>query len=59
MQLSSSDVQQGPGGHHTQPHFQQTIMFHGYHLSAGTMRHKLAEFLDLYRGNHSVYEYIQ
>jgi hypothetical protein len=23
------------------------------------MRHKLAEFLDLHQGNHSVYEYIQ
>jgi hypothetical protein len=33
--------------------------FRGHHLSAGTMRHKLAEFLDLHQGNHSVYEYIQ
>jgi hypothetical protein len=33
--------------------------FHGHHLSAGTMRHKLAEFLDLHQGNRSVYEYIQ
>jgi hypothetical protein len=31
----------------------------GHDLSAGTMRHKLVEFLDLHQGNHSVYEYIQ
>jgi hypothetical protein len=34
-------------------------VFRGQHLSAGTMRHKLAEFLDLHQGNRSVYEYIQ
>jgi hypothetical protein len=33
--------------------------FCGHHLSAGTMCHKLAEFLDLHQGNHSIYEYIQ
>jgi hypothetical protein len=33
--------------------------FCGHHLSVGTMRHKLAEFLDLHQGNCSVYEYIQ
>jgi hypothetical protein len=33
--------------------------FRGHHLSAGIMRHKLVEFLDLHQGNHSVYEYIQ
>jgi hypothetical protein len=33
--------------------------FHGHHLSAGTMHHKLAEFLNLHYGNHYVYEYIQ
>jgi hypothetical protein len=33
--------------------------FHGHHLSVGTMRCKLAEFLDLHQGNCSVYEYIQ
>jgi hypothetical protein len=33
--------------------------FRGHHLSAGTMRRKLAEFLDLCQGNHSVCEYIQ
>jgi hypothetical protein len=33
--------------------------FLGHHLSAGTMRHKLADFLDLHQGNCSVYEYIQ
>jgi hypothetical protein len=32
--------------------------FRGHHLSAGTMRRKLAEFLDLCQRNHSVYEYI-
>jgi hypothetical protein len=31
--------------------------FRGHHLSAGTMCRKLAEFLDLHQGNHSVYEY--
>jgi hypothetical protein len=33
--------------------------FRGHHLSAGTMRCKLAEFLSLHQGNCSVYEYIQ
>jgi hypothetical protein len=33
--------------------------FHGHHLSAGTMRCKLAEFLDLHQGNRSVFEYTQ
>jgi hypothetical protein len=33
--------------------------FCGHHLLAGTMRCKLAEFLDLHQGNRSVYEYIQ
>jgi hypothetical protein len=33
--------------------------FRSHHLSAGTMRRKLTEFLDLHQGNHSVYEYIQ
>jgi hypothetical protein len=33
--------------------------FRGHHLSAGTMHHKLAEFLDLHQGNRSTYEYIQ
>jgi hypothetical protein len=32
--------------------------FHGHHLSAGTMRRKLTEFLDLRQGSRSVYEYI-
>jgi hypothetical protein len=32
--------------------------FHGHHLSAGTMRRKLAEFLNLHQGNRSIYEYI-
>jgi hypothetical protein len=29
MPLSSSEVQQGPDGHHTQPHLQQIIICHG------------------------------
>jgi hypothetical protein len=33
--------------------------FHGHHLLAGIMHRKLAEFLDLHQGNHSIYEYIQ
>jgi hypothetical protein len=33
--------------------------FCGHHLSAGTMRRKLAEFLNLRQGSRSVYEYIQ
>jgi hypothetical protein len=33
--------------------------FCDHHLSADTMRHKLAEFLDLHQRNRSVYEYIQ
>jgi hypothetical protein len=33
--------------------------FRGHDLSAGTMRGKLAEFLDLHQGNHPIYEYIQ
>jgi hypothetical protein len=31
--------------------------FHGHHLSADLLRHKLKEFLDLEQGNHSVYNY--
>jgi hypothetical protein len=31
--------------------------FRGHHLSAGTMRRKLVEFLDLHQGNCSIYEY--
>jgi hypothetical protein len=33
--------------------------FRGHHLPAGTIRHKLVEFLDLHQGNHSVYGYTQ
>jgi hypothetical protein len=33
--------------------------FRGHHLSAGTMRRKLAKFEDLRQGSRSVYEYIQ
>jgi hypothetical protein len=35
------------------------VGFHGHHLSAGTMRCKLSEFLDLRQGNRLVYEYTQ
>jgi hypothetical protein len=35
------------------------VAFRGHDLSAGTMRYKLAEFLDLHQGDHSNYEYIQ
>jgi hypothetical protein len=35
------------------------VAFRGHHLSVGTMRHKLVEFLELRQGNHSVYEYTQ
>jgi hypothetical protein len=31
--------------------------FHGYHLSAGTIRRKLEEFLELHQGNCFVYEH--
>jgi hypothetical protein len=31
--------------------------FSGHHLLAGTIRHKLTEFLVLHQGNRSVYEY--
>jgi hypothetical protein len=35
------------------------VTFRGHHLSAGTVRHKLVEFLELHQGNRSVYEYTQ
>jgi hypothetical protein len=35
------------------------VAFHDHHLSAGTMRRKLVEFLELRQGNRSVYEYTQ
>jgi hypothetical protein len=35
------------------------IAFRGHHLSAGTIRHKLVEFLELCKGNHSMYDYTQ
>jgi hypothetical protein len=35
------------------------VAFRGHHLSAGTMRRKISEFMDLCQGNHSVYEYAQ
>jgi hypothetical protein len=33
------------------------VAFRGHHLSAGTVRCKIIEFLELRQGNHSVYEY--
>jgi hypothetical protein len=47
-----------PADHHV-PWGEFRAAFRGHHLSAGTMRCKLAEFLDLHQGNRSVYEYIQ
>jgi hypothetical protein len=46
-----------PADHHV-PWGEFHTAFLCHHLSAGTMRHKLVEFLDLHQGNHSVYEYI-
>jgi hypothetical protein len=46
-----------PADHHV-PWGKFCAAFRGHHLSAGTMCRKLAEFLDLHQGNHSVYEYI-
>jgi hypothetical protein len=47
-----------PSDHHV-PWGEFHITFCGHHLSAGTMHHKFAAFLDLHQGNHSIYEYIQ
>jgi hypothetical protein len=47
-----------PADHHV-PWGEFRIAFHGHHLSAGIMRRKLAEFLDLHQGKYFVYEYIQ
>jgi hypothetical protein len=47
-----------PVDHHV-PWGKFRAAFHGHHLSAGTMRRKLAEFLDVHQGNYSIYEYIQ
>jgi hypothetical protein len=47
-----------PADHHV-PWDEFRTAFCGHHLLAGTMRCKLAEFLDLHQGNRSVYEYIQ
>jgi hypothetical protein len=35
------------------------VAFCDHQLSAGTVHHKLVEFLELRQGNHSVYEYTQ
>jgi hypothetical protein len=47
-----------PADHHV-PWGEFHAAFRGHHLSAGTIRRKLTEFLDLHQGNHFVYEYIQ
>jgi hypothetical protein len=47
-----------PADHHV-PWGEFRTTFRGHDLSAGTMHCKLAEFLDLHQGNHSVFEYIQ
>jgi hypothetical protein len=47
-----------PADYHV-PWSEFRVAFRGHHLSAGTMRRKLAEFLDLHQGNRSIYEYIQ
>jgi hypothetical protein len=44
---------------HNVPWGEFRAAFRGHHLSAGIMRHNLAEFLDLHQENHSVYKYIQ
>jgi hypothetical protein len=47
-----------PADHHV-PWGEFYTTFRGHHLSKGTMRCKLAKFLDLHQGNYSVYECIQ
>jgi hypothetical protein len=47
-----------PTNHHV-PWGEFRAAFRGHHLSAGTIRRKLAEFLDLHQGDRSVYKYIQ
>jgi hypothetical protein len=47
-----------PADHHV-PWGEFHAAFCGHHLSAGTMRCKLVEFLDLHQENRSIYEYIQ
>jgi hypothetical protein len=46
-----------PADHHV-PWGKFRTAFCGHHLSVGTIRRKLTEFLDLRQGSHSVYEYI-
>jgi hypothetical protein len=47
-----------PVDHHV-PSGEFCAAFCDHHLSAGTMRRKLTEFLDLHQGNRSIHEYIQ
>jgi hypothetical protein len=35
------------------------VAFRGHHMSMGTVRRKLSEFLDMHQGNHLVYECTQ
>jgi hypothetical protein len=45
-----------PDDHHV-PWGEFSMAFHAHHLSAGLLRSKLKEFLDLEHGNHSVFDY--
>jgi hypothetical protein len=45
-----------PDDHHD-PWGEFRTAFHAHHLSAGLLRSKLKEFLDLEQGNHSVFDY--
>jgi hypothetical protein len=45
-----------PDDHHV-PWDEFHTAFHAHHLSAGLLRSKLKEFLDLEQGNHSVFDY--
>jgi hypothetical protein len=47
-----------PADHHV-PWGEFRIAFYAHHLSAGLLRTKLKEFLDLEQGNHSVFDYMR
>jgi hypothetical protein len=62
MLRSSSEAQLEHGGLPTSPpylddHHVPWGEFRAHHLSAGLLRSKLREFLDLEQGNHSVFNY--
>jgi hypothetical protein len=44
---------------HQVPRGEFCTAFYAYHLSAGLLRNKLKEFLDLAQGNHSVFNYMR